>query len=193
MRHSPGGAIRLAAPTTRPPATTRRRSWPSGGISSCATAPVARNQSRHERPVEHGAQLLAITAEADVLAPAAEARLDDRRKVEVGQRRVPLDQHRPRVRQPGPAQQARGQQLVVGEDDRVRPVQHPDARLVEPLERPEPVLDPVERLAHVEPRERDVPAAERQQRLARSQQLARARRPSRPRRAQGWWGSSCGR
>ena len=46
VRHSPAGAIRLTAPTIRTPATTRRRSWPSGGISSCATAPVSRNQSR---------------------------------------------------------------------------------------------------------------------------------------------------
>ena len=46
VRHSPGCATRLTAPITSPPATTTRRSWPSGGTSSCATAPDAANHGR---------------------------------------------------------------------------------------------------------------------------------------------------
>ena len=49
VRHSPGCGTRLIAPITSPPATTRRRSWPSGGTSSCTTAPEAANHARDFR------------------------------------------------------------------------------------------------------------------------------------------------
>jgi hypothetical protein len=77
------------------------------------------------------------------------------------------------VRQSRPPQDARGEQLVVREHDTIGAVEHADPRLREPLERPEAVLEPVERRANVESGERDVTAAERQQCLARGQQLAR--------------------
>jgi hypothetical protein len=46
VRHSPGAATLRAAPTTRPPATTIRRSQPSGGTCSCARTPCSENHGR---------------------------------------------------------------------------------------------------------------------------------------------------
>ena len=146
---------------------------------------LLRDRSRASVPepaveaLQPGLQLFAVVAEPHVGAPAAEARLDDRREVEVGERRLSLDQGRPWMRQPGAAEDARGEQLVVREDERVWPVEDANAGLLEPFERPEPVLDAVERAAHVEPRERDVATAERQQRFARGEHLARDPIPAR--------------
>ncbi len=46
VRHSPGAAIRLPAPTTSPPATINRRSDPSAERNSWSRAPCRRNQGR---------------------------------------------------------------------------------------------------------------------------------------------------
>jgi hypothetical protein len=52
-------------------------------------------------------------------------------------------------------------------------VEHGDAGVLEPLQRPETLLDPVELPADVEPCESDVAVAECQQRIARREQLSR--------------------
>jgi hypothetical protein len=79
------------------------------------------------------------------------------------------------MRQPGATQAPRGHELVVSAKKRGRRIQHPDARIAQPLERPEPfldaVLDAVEVVANVEPPERNVTASEREQRLPRREKL----------------------
>ena len=76
-----------------------------------------------------------------------------------------------RVRQSGEPQRARGQQLVVGDDEGGRRVPHVDAAGCEPLELAGAAFDAVELLAHVEARERDVSRLEERQRALRVEEL----------------------
>jgi hypothetical protein len=93
-------------------------------------------------------------------SPAAEARLDDDREVEVGQLGVAGNALRARVREPGSTQGSCSDQLVVGPEKRRRRVQDPDSGLGQPLQRREPILDTLEVVTHVEARERRVAALE---------------------------------
>jgi hypothetical protein len=69
------------------------------------------------------------------------------------------------MRKPGVKQEPGGQKLVVGGQQRACPVERADAAGGERAERPEPVLDSVERRQHVEPSQRSVALAELGDRL----------------------------
>ena len=69
------------------------------------------------------------------------------------------------MRKPGAKQEPGGQKLVVGGEQRARPVERADAAGRERAERPEPVLDAVERRQDVEPPERGVAVLELGDRL----------------------------
>ncbi len=69
------------------------------------------------------------------------------------------------MRKPGAKQEPGGQKLVVGGEQRAGPVERADAAGRERAERPEPVLDAVERREHVEPAERGVAVTELGDRL----------------------------
>jgi hypothetical protein len=75
--------------------------------------------------------------------------------------------------QAGAAQAPRREELVVGGEERGRRVQHLNARVQEPLEWPESLLDPVEVLANIEARKRYVTVFEGQQRLTWREKLDR--------------------
>jgi hypothetical protein len=122
-------------------------------------------------PFERLLELGAVAAQRHLAPPAAEARLDDDREVEVGRLAVLLDQPRLRMRQPGAAQRPRRQHLVVRAQERRRRVEHGDAGKGEPLHGRQPVLDAAEVLAHVEPNQRDVAPLEPQQRVTRREHL----------------------
>src|SRR4029453_12805621 len=108
-----------------------------------------------------------VLAEHDVFAPASEARLDDDRRrkrdraVRVGH------VGRARVGHAGRFQAARRGELVVGGNEGLRPVQHPDAGSLQTRKLPEAVLDPVERCGDVEPADRYISLRERPKSLGR--------------------------
>ena len=64
------------------------------------------------------------------------------------------------MRQPFPPQDARRQQLVVDGEERARTVEDANASRGERAERPEPVLDTVQRVGDVEPADRGVGSTE---------------------------------
>ncbi len=76
-----------------------------------------------------------------------------------------------RVRQAGEPERARGQQLVVGDDEGCRWVPHVNAAGREQLELAGAAFDAVEPLAHVEPREREVSRLEKRERPVWVEQL----------------------
>ena len=104
-----------------------------------------------QRPLE----LSGIAAEDDVPAPAAEPGLEHERQRE----RRPVsgaDGLRLRVREACSLECPGGEQLVVRREQDARRIEDFDSPLLEERERREPVLDPVERLPHVQPGKRHV-------------------------------------
>ena len=97
-----------------------------------------------------GAELGDILAEDDVTAPAAESRLDDHRRGDRDSARGSGDLNGRRMRNPRRGERSCRCQLVVGGDERPRPVEHADARSFESSELPEAGLDPVEPFRDVE-------------------------------------------
>ena len=77
--------------------------------------------------------------------------------------------HRLRVRHACRPKGRRGRELVVGRGQGCAAVQHLHAARIEPVEGPEPGLDPVERRQDVETSERNVPTAKPRQRLGRAE------------------------
>jgi len=119
------------------------------------------------QPHERGFEFFRDRAALDVATPGAETRLEHEGKLGNRGRKRRADDRRVRVRQAGEPERARGQQLVVDDDEgpgRVPDV-HPAGR--EPLELAGAAFDAVEPLANVEPCERNVPPAEPSQRLLR--------------------------
>src|SRR6478736_1858057 len=134
----------LSSITLNPPGPVGSRSTPtrlrpeaSAASSASCTATGGAEPETAGQPGECGLQLRAVVTELHVGSPAAEARLQHGREVEVGNPGVALYELGARVRQPGSAEDAGGQQLVVRADDRVRVVQDGDTGLGEALERPE--------------------------------------------------------
>ena len=119
-------------------------------------------------PRQLGRELGVVVTERHGAAPAPVPGLDDDGRLQGRSRAGPADDLGPRVREPGPAEEARGQKLVVGGEQEGRPVEHADAAGRENAERPEAVVDAVERRPHVEPTERGVAGAEPLERLDRS-------------------------
>ena len=127
MRHSPGGASRRSAPTTRPPATITRRSYPSGGhefldqhAMPAKPAPLA---NRRQAPL----QLPEVAAEHHVLAPAAEPRLEHERELDLPNVLEALSVERVRVGYAGVCEPERGLALVVRCEECGWRVQQPHA------------------------------------------------------------------
>ena len=102
-----------------------------------------------------------------VAPPAAEARLQHERQLRRRRRRAVCDQPRARVRHAGTPEDARGEQLVVRGHECRRRIQNLDTARGEALEVGLPLLHPVERLADVEPPQRDVPRLEEAESVAR--------------------------
>ena len=109
-----------------------------------------------------GVQILALD---DVRTPTPEARLHDNGKPQLRERSTGRQQPGAGMRKPGAKQEPGGQKLVVGGEQRTRPVERADAAGRERAERPEPVLDAVERRQDVEPPERRVAVLELRDRL----------------------------
>ena len=118
---------------------------------------------RVERVRERGER----RAEDDVAAPAAKARLQYDRELDLGHRAALPEVLRPRVGQRLLCEHAGGDQLVVGGAERERAVEDEHPAALELVERPDTGLDPVDGREDVEPRERDVSATELGHRLRR--------------------------
>src|SRR5581483_3000283 len=100
-----------------------------------------------ERPL----QLLPRLAAEDVLAGGAEARLHHVGRLEPAAVLARSETDGGRMRNAGLPERLRSRELVVGGPERGRPVQDEQAALLQPRERAEPPLDPVEAREDVEP------------------------------------------
>ena len=116
------------------------------------------------QPDERRVELLGRRAPLDVAPPAAEPRLEHDRELGDGRGQRGTDERGVRVRQAGEPERARGQQLVVGDDEGCRWVPYVHAAGREPLELAGAAFDAVELLANVEARERDVSRLEERER-----------------------------
>ena len=145
VRHSPGAATRRTAPTTRPPATTSRRSKPRGRDELLRDCTGGLVPGPRLEVGERAHDALLVVAPDHVLAPRAEARLEDERRLELRLRQPWRDMHGARVRHACVEQRVRRRELVVRCDERLAAVQDGHPGRVETLERPEPRLDSVER------------------------------------------------
>jgi hypothetical protein len=117
-----------------------------------------------------------VDAQENVAAPASVAGLEDERE---RQRRVlvgPQEADRPRMRDRRRCEHSRRRQLVVGESQRERPVEHGQPAALEILELTAARLDPVERVAHVEPAEYRVGVVDGTSVGGREQEARHARR-----------------
>jgi hypothetical protein len=161
VRHSPGAATRRNGADNTPAHNHEPE-----------VAPRRRHQLLDERAVLHVPRLVADSLERrlelllglashDVTPPAPVARLEDDRWGERVERPITLDVATGGLRDTGPAEESRGEELVVGGEQRARVVQHRNAARGEDPQSPEPVLDAVERRPHVEPSERGISRCER--------------------------------
>src|SRR5581483_7994716 len=116
--------------------------------------------------LECGVELRRGPAEDDIAAPASEARLEHEGEVGRDRRHSFRDEPGVGMRQPGEAECARRQELVVCGDERARTVEHFDAGLGETPELDGTALHPVELAADVEPPQRDVSRLEDSERVA---------------------------
>ena len=114
-----------------------------------------------------------VVAADDVAAPAAEPGLDEppaRRTRESASPR--LQDGRARMREPGSAEEPGGEKLVVGREQRAGGVENLDSCRLERAERPQAVVDAVERRQHVEAAQRRVAGAEAEEALLGRQDAA---------------------
>ena len=81
-------------------------------------------------------QLVLVVAPRDALTAAPEARLDHNRRSHCRKRVLRPHVDRPRVRQPGPPEEASGEELVVRREERRCMVEHRHAASLERAERP---------------------------------------------------------
>ena len=103
VRHSPRRARGETAPTTRPPATSEPQVVAARRHELLTTPPVAVNQTRWRSVLDRERELVVRVAAHDVAAPAAEARLEHDRRLELGPREPRRDVHRARMRTPAAA------------------------------------------------------------------------------------------
>ena len=101
-------------------------------------------------PLERGGELVVGLAQRDVASPAAVPRLEDERRRDRGKRPAAVDVPRDRMWEARPSEDSSGEQLVVGREERARAVEDRHTAGCENAERPEAVVDAVERRAHVE-------------------------------------------
>ncbi len=154
--HSPGAAMRRVAPITPPAATTSRRSWPTGGISSWTIAPCRWNHGLGTDLVQAAVELFLRVEAEDVDAPTAVARFDDERWLDVRKFAVRQELLGARMRETRLREQAGGEQLVVcGGEGRGR-VEDAEAPPLEPEELEQAGLDTIDSRKDVEPAEHDV-------------------------------------
>jgi hypothetical protein len=106
-----------------------------------------------------------IRAADDVSTPTPEARLHHDGKPQLRERANGRQQPGVGVRKPGAKQEPGGQKLVVGGEQRSRPIERADTAGRERAECPESVLDAVQRREHVEPAEGCIAVAEPGNRL----------------------------
>jgi hypothetical protein len=125
----------------------------------------------------------ALETADDVSPPAAEARLEDERRLQLEQLVHRAYARRMRVLEAGSVQQLRRSKLVVDGQQRRPTVHHMDTSALERLEQVEPGLHPVQRPADVQADQREVAAAHRRERRSWRQQAgAEPRRQHRVRR-----------
>ena len=164
VRHSPLRAIRHAAPTTRPPATTSRRSHPPRLDELLRERSVLAEPRLSLQPDERRVELVRGRAPLDVASPAAEPRLEHDRELGRRPRGARAEEGGVRMRQAGEPERARGQQLVVGDDERTGRVPHVHAAGRRAARaRSVPRSMPSRPSPHVEPAQRDVPRLEGRQ------------------------------
>ena len=126
-----------------------------------------------------------ILAADDVSTPTPEARLHHNGKPHLREWSTGRQQPGAGMRKPGAKQEPGGQKLVVGGEQRSCPIERADAAGRERAERPEPVLDTVQRREHVEPAEGGVAVAESGHCLIGCKEAEAALRAARRRRARG--------
>jgi hypothetical protein len=129
------------------------------------------------RDRERIVELRPVAAAHDVAAPAAEARLEDERRLE---RRafVPAEDRRPRMWKPCGAKQVGGAELVVHGEQRRGAVEHADATALEPEQLEQPRLDAVERGQHVESGQDGVTGPQHLSRVERREELGPEAEPA---------------
>ena len=187
VRHSPGAATRLIAPITWSSATTMRRSKPERGHELLDERPVR----LVPRLAPAGCASRAASDSSSSQRSTPSPQLPNRgltttggRSGEVG--RSPVISRVRGCGKPGAAQQPGGEELVVRREQRRGTVQHRDAARLERSERPEAVVDAVERRQHVDPADRAVARAQRLERLGRASAATSRRRGNRPARGPRW-------
>lgn len=119
---------------------------------------------------EVAGELVAVAAEDDVVAPATEAWLEHDRRIERGPKAPGADHLGAGVRQACPLECARREELDMCRHERTRRIEHGDAVRCEAGEGPEPLLDPVQRLADVETAKGEVAGPKHRERLPRREQ-----------------------
>jgi len=107
-----------------------------------------------------------IVAEHDVAAPTPETRLEHERQAE-SRRGAGTDHLRFRMRKPCSLERSGGEQLVVRGQEHTRRIEDLDAVLLQMGKGGEPVLDPVERLADVQPGQGHIAGLQQTDRLGR--------------------------